>query len=546
MSNWGSNNRRSKKRPYSWMVGKLNNRPHSWMVPLREYVLLLGLCLCLTASLWGCGVKEEAPAVQRPEKNWERTASSKKIYAPLKVNYITSNPLDIKEVREGDDKDFVYVYLKISGLKDQEIQKKINDRIKSVYDQLRVQDLPPYRGIKVHVPEGYQLASEQIYTSTMGSFNNILSVMLDKTAVWQPLGAHGDSEDKSFYDTARTVSEIETLNFDLTTGEELNLADLFCDNVDPAAMINNYMSGYLSKSGADAEAYYPMMFSGNMKLVEAFKGLHSDQKFGVYPFGLILVFDYNTPAFETQFAAATSVISYSDLEDVFAFTKRFYDENQEEGLYTSSVPAIKSLIGKGRTDEISGQESFKTGNVDVFRSWRYSGTLPEKIKQKLEKLFVMKQDELDLIDSAYQALTKNSSETIQDGSCEIYVGSYQQGSYINVTRSWNFYVPNGGSQKMDYYCFDAVTLKELELKDLFRKGFDFKPLIIQAIRETLDVSEQDPATIETLYSSITGFNLSSDEIFIPVKKVNKDGSTYELSVSLPYAKIGCDNLVIFH
>lgn len=534
MSKWESSN------------NKLKNSPFGRSVRWRKVILLLGLCICLIASLWGCGVKEEAPTVQNIEKNWARTASSRKINAPLKVNYITLNPLDIEEVSESDGKDFEYVYLKIDGLKDPKIQKKINDRIKSVYDQLRLQDLPPYRGIKIHVPEGYSVASEHIYTSTMGNFNNILSVMFDKTAVWQPADVQGDSEDKEFYDTARYISEIETLNFDLNTGEEFKLADLLCDNVDPAEIINNYMSSYLSKSGADAEGYYPMMFSSNMKLVEAFRGLSEDQKFGVYPYGLTLVFDYNTPAFETQFTAATATIGYSELGDVLAFTKRFFDENQKGGLYTSAEPVTKSLISKGRTDEISGEESFKTGDVDVTRIWRYSGTLPEKIKQKLEKLLVMNQDELNLINSAYQALTKNFSETIRDGSCEIYVGSYQQGGYINVTRSWNFYVPNGGSQKMDYYCFDAATLKELELKDLFREGFDFKPFIVQAIRETLDASEQNAATVESLYSSITGFNLSSDEIFIPVKKVNEDGSTYELSLSVPYAKIGCGHLVIFH
>lgn len=512
---------------------------------IRSIAGFLMLSLCLVSAFCGCGMKQETTSLQEGEESWERTVPVTGVNAPLKSNYIVNNPLTTEEVKEGDGKEFEYVYLKISGLQDLAVQKKINDRIKSVYDQLRIQDLPPYRGIKVRVPDGYTVASEQIYANTLGNFNNILSIMLEKSAVWQPDGVEGNSDDKAFYDTARYVSEIETLNFDLTTGEEFKLADLFCDNVNPSELINDYMSGYLSESGADAEGYYPRMFSGNIKLVEAFKGLSGDQKFGIYPFGLTLVFDYRTPQFDTQCAAATSMVNFSDLGDNFSFTKRFYEVGSEHEIYTSSGPAIKSLIGKSRVNEVVGDESFKVGNVSVTRSWRYSASLPEEVQKKLRELCETDPQELDQINAVYEVLAESNGSGDKEGSCEIYFGSYQYGKYINVTSSMNFYLMERFLQKMDYDCYDADTFEPLELKDVFREEFDYKPLILQAIKEAY--GEGINANIaEAIYDKIQGFNLSSDEIYIPITQINEDGSTYDMNLNLPFSEIGCDNLVIFH
>ncbi|MDF3000480.1 MAG: uncharacterized protein K0Q48_599 [Bacillota bacterium] len=512
---------------------------------IRSVAGVLALSLCLTFAFWGCGMKPENTSLQGGEESWKRTTLATGINAPLESNYIVSNPLTIEEVKEGDGKEYDYTYLKISGLQDLEVQKKINDKIKSVYDQLRVQDLPPYRGVKVRVPDGYTVASEQIYTNTLGNFNNILSVMLEKSAVWQPNGAQGNSDDKAFYDTARYVSEMETLNFDLNTGEEFKLADLFCDNVNPSELVNDYMSGYLSESGADSEGYYPRMFSGNIKLVEAFKGLSGDQKFGIYPYGLALVFDYRTPQFDTQCAAAATIVNFSELGDVLSVTKRFYKEGSTQKIYTSAGPTIKSLIGKGRVNEVSGDESFQVGNVSVTRSWRYSASLPEAMQKKLREMLETDPQELDRISAAYEAFAGPNGNDGKEGSCEIYLGSYQYGRYVNVTSSMNFYLMERFLQKMDYDCYDADTFKPLELKDVFRDGFDYKPLVLQAIKDAY--GEGINANIaEEIYDKIQGFNLSSDEIYIPITQINEDGSTYDMNLNLPFSEIGCDNLVIFH
>lgn len=513
-------------------------------VKIRRAAGVILLSICLASAFWGCGGRPETTR-QEGEKSWERTVPSTGINAPLMINYIVNNPLTIDEVKEGDGKEFDYTYLRISGLKDLEVQKKINDKIKSVYDQLRIQDLPPYRGVKIRVPDGYTVASEQIYASTLGNFNNILSVMLEKSAVWQPAGNQGNSNDKAFYETARYVSEMETLNFDLNTGEEFKLADLFCDNVDPSERINHYMSGYLSESGADSEGYSPRMLSGNIKMVEAFKGLSGDQKFGVYPFGLTLVFDYRTPQFDTQCAAATTVINYSDLGNVLSFAKRFYEEGSEKELYVSSEPIVKSLIGKGRVNEVSGNESFKVGNVSVSRSWRYSASLPEGMQKKLRDMRETDPRELEKINASYKALAKLNGNDDKEGSCEIYVGSYQYGKYINVTSSMNFYVMEQFAQEMDYSCYDADTLEPLKLKDVFREGFDYKPLVLQVIKEAYEEGINEDIAQE-IYDKIEGFNLSSDEIYIPITKINEYGNSYDTNLYIPFSQIGCDNLVIFH
>ena len=509
----------------------------------RQNVLVLAMCMLLTAALWGCGTKLEAETMPDEPKSWQRTIKSG-VQAPLPINYIVNNPLTIDEVKEGDGEEFTYTYLTVSGLKDQEVQKKINNRIKEVYDQLRIQDLPPYRGIKVYVPEGYTIASEQIYSEVQASFNNILSVVFYKHTTWQPPGFQGDPDEKSFYEKAKYVSECEMLNFDLNTGQELKLADLFCENVEPSEIVNDYMEHYLSQSGADEEGFYRMMSSGNMKLVESFKGLSEDQKFGVYPFGIILVFDYLTPQFETRFSANTVVISFGELGDVFGFTKAFSSEGKEESLYISTEPDAKSLVLQGKLDEVSGEDTYEEAGVNVHRSFRYSDNLPEQLKRKIEDMLLVDQKVLDRIRNANVKSSKSDFNESNTGVYELYVRSHQYGKFINISKSVYTVVNEQYSEQMEYYCYDSETFKELELKDIFTPGYDYKPVVLKAIREQLSPSAD--WTEEAVYDNISGFNLSSDELYIPIQPSKQNKNAYMIYLYIPYSEFGFDHLTIFN
>jgi len=503
----------------------------------RAAALALSVCFALL-SLTGCG-GQSIPA---------GGAGNIEIKSPLAINYTINNPLTFEEHREGNREEFDYVYITVDGLKDEKVEQSINNRIKEVYDELRVQDLPPYRGIKAAVEEGAELKREQVLTSVVGNFNNILSVM-----IWKSVSYRNPSDkvypEKEYYNMVH-FSEIETLNFDLNTGEEIRLKDLFCDDVDYMELINEYMSRHLAESYVEEEVY-SFYYSG-LKQVESFKGLSQDQKFSVYPYGIALVFDYRTPQFDTEFTAVTAMINFSELGDCIAVTQRFY--NDQENIYTSEEPAVKSLAIKNMKDDVSGSESRQDGNVHIYRNWRWSSDLPEEIKNRLEKMIEVDQQAVDEANAYFRGMSDAEIREIGVAFYHISVYVNRYGRYINISKRSSLYTPNRGRELFEGYCYDSETMEEIELSDLFKEGFDYKPVILDAIKRT--IAEYDAgygaalgkaaaAGDDALLDGIQGFLLDSDVISIFIAHEMPEGQTGSLYLNIPYADFGCDNMNIF-
>lgn len=514
------------------------------------------MVLCLTVLLLtGCseGLQEISGQAENPAAQ-ESGDIRAEINAPVELNYTVENPLIWKEINEDQGQEFVYRYIKVSGLADKEIEKAVNDRIKAVYDELRVQDIPPYRGIKTRIPADSILQNESVFVNVTGNFNNILSVMFSKYANYQDPSSREFEKDPAYYDGSRFFSETETLNLDLNTGEEIELTDLFCDNVDSMKLINDYMAGFLSKNYAEDEGYYMGTF-GELKLVESFKGLEEDQKFAVYPYGITFVFDYNTPQFETGGSSVCPMVFYSNFGDNIAVASRFFDERQN--IYNSQEPLVKTFVAKEADNDIAGNENMLKGGVNIFRSWNYSSKIPEAIKSKLEQMRVIDREKVDRIQQIYSRMTESEKEQKGFGAYETMVSGNVVGDYINISGSRNLYMYDYYEQELDYHCYDSRTLEELRLADIFRDDFDFKPVVLEAMKKTIDnydgtydfsgksEGRYSAQQYEDAFDGIKGFNLASDAVIIPVLHPEKGNQTYGLTVYIPYRELGCDNLNIF-
>jgi len=511
-------------------------RKRSRMTIKRKRAAALALAAgLLLLSLTGCG-GQSIPA------------GGTGIISPVVINYTINNPLTIEEHREGDGEEFDYDYITIDGLKDENVEQSINNRIKEVFDGLRVQDLPPYRGIKAAIEEDAVITREQIFTNVTGNFNHILSISMSKYVSYQnPSDRVYPKKERDYYTDMVHLSEVETLNFDLNTGKEISLKDLFCDDVDYMDLINDHMSRYLAENNASEEGYYSFYYSG-LKQVESFKGLSENQKFAVYPYGIALVFDYETPQFDTEFSAVTVMFNFSEFGDRIAVTERFYSE--EENIFTSEEPAVKALAIKEMNYDVSGNDSRQDGNVYIYRYWRWSSDLPAEIRNRLEEMLTVDQQAVDEANKFFQGMSEAEINEKCGASHDVSVYVNRFGRYINISKRSSLYMPYTAREMSEYHCYDSDSMEEIGLADLFKEGYDYKPVILDAIRKTMveygAASEKDAAEMdEAVVDRIEGFNLDIDAISMVVTYEAPEREIDSFYLYIPYTDFGCDNMNIF-
>ena len=133
------------------------------------------------------------------------------------------NDLEIKTVNEGDDPEdyaarkFTRIsYVKISGLKDTNIQNKINKEIKEL----------AYSMIKENIS-----GADEVSVSVKANYSNVLSLEFSK------LSRDFSNIDK--VDDIRTDYKIKCLNYNLVTGEKLHLEDLFVSSAPIASIVSD-------------------------------------------------------------------------------------------------------------------------------------------------------------------------------------------------------------------------------------------------------------------------------------------------------------------
>lgn len=531
---------------------------NSLMARKAKIAVALTLAICLVGlTFTGCSDQQSSGSELnesdiKESENKKSELNGSEINAPVEIVYSISNELTYEEIKEEPSNEFSYSYIKVSGLKDKTVEKSINDRIKAVYDELHIQDLPPYRGIKTKIPDGSVLYNESIYANVAGNFNNILSIEFSKHSSYQDPNSKVSENDPSYYDGNKFFSEMETLNIDLNTGEEIKLKDLFCDNVDHMELINDQMSKYLSKSYADEEGYFVGMYS-ELKLVESFKGLSEDQKFVVHPYGIALVFDYRTPQFDTGSMAVSPSFYFTDLGNNLAVMQRFYDD--KKNIFTSVEPLVKAFVMRNDNRDISGNDYYQDGNVNIYQSWGYSSGLPEKIRNKLEQMRELDQAKVREIKELYNAMSETEIKERGAGSYEAMVYGDRVGRYINASSYSNVFLADYYEQVLDFHCYDGETQKELKLQDIFIEDYDYKTVVIEAIKKAIKdydgISEDgldgkySDQQVEDILNQISGFNLSTDAVIIPIVHPEKKNQSYGLSVYILYKDIGCENMDIF-
>jgi len=496
----------------------------------KAYTLTLLVLLAL-ALVNGCTTRNVLPSpsleddVTKPVPGpiTDEGEQGLRIVSPIKTSYLTVNPVDILYEEKGDrsrDRTFT-----IAGLRDKDIENKINDRLNTLYQELKARDLPPYRGIRVVIPHASKIVENNLQSYVTFNYNNVISAFITNHRAYMVDGQH----------YPEYVVVTETVNFDLATGREFTLEKVFTDDVDYRAILSDHVKAVAATDAA------PEDFWGvgpALKMVTPFKGIATNPKFHLFQGGLTLIFDYENPEFETNFHPVSLRVSFGDLSDIVAIPARF-GTDKAESLYESTAPEVKEFV-QSQSFVIPLMEEHVFGNVTVHSSRNYPKNLSEDVQATIDKLvpnLMLVVDDL-----------KRQSSAIQ-WFLNLHIRAQQVGPYVTLYVSQHSY----NQESYHYgdearYCIDEDGTV-LTIRDLFVTAYKYEPVVRerlwQALRDHGLQGPIDPELIDELYEDLQ-FGLGASEVYFQTSPVRfYEDSVYPLHFSISFKNFGCENMTIF-
>jgi hypothetical protein len=180
--------------------------------------------------------------------------------------------------------------------------------------------------------------------------------------------------------------------------------------------------------------------------------------------------------------------------------------------------------------------------------------LPGNIRNRLEEMIKVDQQAVDEANEYFRGMPETEINEKGEAYYDISVYAGRFGRYINISKRSGLYMPQSGREVLENHCYDSDSMEEIGLKDLFKEGFDYKSVILNAIGKTIaeydagcgTSAEKDSAAgYEALFERIYGFQLDADAISIYIAHEVQGSQFNTLYVYIPYADFGCDNMNIF-
>ncbi len=311
--------------------------------------------------------------------------------------------LENKELANGN---IASDFLAIDGLRDQAIEDKINSRIQAVADEMHSGTyVPPYRGIAVKIRQHQdELKQHLVYMYNEFNSNNILSVYASCYTYYE-----NDNPDDDL-----SYSYEVPLTFDLTTGDELTLQDLFAPGTDYIELINRQVDAYLMANGYDSgvennDEYY----SDEIALTAPFQSITPEQKFYVSSEGdLILILDFDTPFVYTTYPIHIFIDSRKLGDAYLPYRKA------DEPIYHFNTEHCRLMWGYAEKRE--QREIPIQSNVHFSGTYSYQEGTPEAVVKQAETLTF----ELEHLPFSVDDVCRETSDLFGDEKWTLYISTY--------------------------------------------------------------------------------------------------------------------------
>ncbi len=538
------------------------------------FTMAVGLTAC------GSGSVDKEISIDIPDSD----IVGNRVEAPVKTEYFTDNNL---RTIEGEYEAPSYVnadasdLIQIDGLKNKEVQQTINDKIRGTFmEMITDTNPPPVRGAKLAVrdfldEEGNLLPSEiTVDCYVEASFENILSVKL-----WKYI-TYGSYE----YDNCCWYSDTKVLNFDLNTGNELKLQDLFADNVDACKYINRYTNKLLETTDYESEEVFAYTDQFQIKLASPFEGFSDDVEFFVsdYDGSVNIILDYRTPEFYVgDNGTDTTWISIPYCEEM-GYTEKF---DNEEWLFEDEDVSY-SLIVKpvDENHKVRMQENPDLSDVGEMiyynKSLEYYDYQSEGFVNYAKKLY----DNVEDVDGLIKDVEKYRKSYDGEISASHYynlssesVGKYEILSVDEILSAESIvgedYYPIFYDETVQYITMDSTKSKIVGIDDLFVDGIDFEEAVLkQMLAKKAEVeewtaesgrefvwSDKTEEYLKAMIESINGFRLGNRSLAFSFKYnaeamaadyIGCDADllwyyAYLCTGELYYRDFGCKSLTIF-
>ena len=438
-----------------------------------------------------------------------------KIKSHEPVYTVAGNNLDTYTIsHEPDQSGFSSAnYIEISGLKDKTVQKKINDVILSTFEKYSGSEDLIKACDKDYKCDAYEFYS---YSGVQANYANILSVRLN-------FSVYGLSETNSC-----SYDKYVPLNFDLRTGDEISLKDLFNDAENGMAYMNAAVYEKINDENYMEEGQENWWDWSGILLSAPFKGLKDTQKFTITENGMIeLIVDEDMPEFLLDNRSnSTITVDGRPIIDFGKFaskTSLFEDESESVHLFSRAsgnpcennelLDSVKDIIPENGSNIWCYSMVDLDDNMTEAQKKAVSDFIPE-IRESAKE-FMQRANML-----------KNEKDMYADFVISVYPSRY--GDFVNIEEST---VGNISYVKGEEWISENTQLGKtllfkngvdtpLSLEDICKEGTDCKKLIEDAIVKELkassDVEISDEALLRTLAAdaaeNITSFGVSADSM----------------------------------
>jgi hypothetical protein len=424
--------------------------------------------------------------------------------------YVLLNNIEVLEeslpLPEGTSPDSRLTYPRISGLKDHQVQDRINRLLQAEAER--------FAESKPASSDQKRPLSRAISWSVWANYNNLLNIeyymFTSSEGLWE--------------------NEISSLLFDLTTGDLLKLEDLFADRTRAQALVSSAIKKQILRENMEEEILY-----------RPFVRIADDQPFALTDNGLLIRFPLRNPYF------------FGEMSFILPFSL-FGDELVALGKYGTAQsifeePGRKKQVLEGPVGVL--QKRFDAGGDGYFLTAAYIEleNLPNgELQERLNRLFAEK-----------AAAFMNNPEFIREAKenmrleRETYKSMFifmtaNFADILCIVESDSIFSPwNGEHQESrQTYLYNIRTGQPLALKDLFRDGVDYVAIINQYIREA--IARHGPVD-RVPFSTITeetGFYLDHSQLYIYGLIDGSPADSAELGiVMIPFEAFGEEGMIFY-
>ncbi|MEQ8154643.1 MAG: hypothetical protein ABRQ25_07145 [Clostridiaceae bacterium] len=485
---------------------------------MKKRIFAMSLCLLFLCPVAGCQpIKKVIPDVSSEQREIENL----NIMPFNQRRFIYTNGMDAEIQQFSSEENGVQIektYPKLNGLKNKDMENKINQEIQSTVDT-QIKNLKTI--VSENAGSDITLNTERSVAGVGYNCNNVIFI-----EYYVNIG-YSSKSGMSYRQKNNSVG------YDLNTGNKLQLKDLFKKNSNYEKLINQFIFIYLIENNYDdPDSNY---------MSKPFQGIRKGQSFSFDITGIRIIMDEKNDEFIEHVYPNNITIPLKVMGDELAVFDRYFDAkiNHFEKNRTKKLLPNQVEYKQGNTIREEGK------NYNIYiQNGEFFNVDNAELKTMLNSLTAYNFD----VDGFRARAQAQENTRMYYGTIEHRVNmAMNAGGYMSLL-IYNTVYENGKSQEERHpFNYDLNRNKIMKLKDVFAESFDYKAAISNILCNSGYYILQDGSAI----SKADIKELSEDEFYF-----DEYGVTVYLNISrqpqyanyyiIQYEKIGLNNLEFFN